>query len=68
MTSRCESSRAGNCRSVATEWALAEDSTINPDKTFAEADKFAREGFTVNEYACRAALNRLIAMSPVSAY
>jgi hypothetical protein len=47
---------------------LADDSTINPDKTFAEADKFAREGFTVNEYACRAALDRLIAMSPVSPY
>jgi hypothetical protein len=51
--------------------AIAEDPTINPDKAFAEADKYARSEFSrwrpePFREMCRAALEQLLAMSPVS--
>jgi hypothetical protein len=49
--------------------AIAQDPTINLDKTFGEAEKrFERKFCNTALGACRLALNRLLSMSPVSPY
>ena len=53
-------------KAIETE-AIDDEPTMNPDNTFAEADKNARR-LSKNRDTCRAALNRLLDSSPVSLY
>jgi hypothetical protein len=68
-----ELQRARTATKAIEQELIAKDPTIDPDKLFAEADKYARNKFsgllTVHRRTyCRSALDELLSSSPVSPY